>query len=206
MYNSVEHYLFGIPVYDSRVAGIKLESIQDEITKVLDDVKKTNSFKRPEGWNSSTHLVSDPTFQTDFVRKCPILKEEIHYHVCNFLENIGSYVPINNYKITSSWLTQTQKGQHAHLHAHGENDIAGVYYHTTNEDDGSIFFESPVEVLKSSFCFRHLHKRLRFKPEVGKIMLFPAWLLHGVSENTSDHERISVSFNITFNRFNQTRY
>ncbi len=194
---NVEHNLFGIPVYEGQAAERRFNSIQTEIEKTISQT----TFNRPTNWNTSTQSVSDPSFNTDFIKSCPNLKTEIHYHICNFFDKIDSAVNVNNYKILSSWITKTDKGQHAHLHAHGEHDIAGVYYYKTNGNDGSIFFESPVEVLKNSYCFRHLHKRIRFRPEVGKILLFPAWFMHGVSENTTNNERISVSFNITFNRY-----
>ena len=34
----------------------------------------------------------------------------------------------------------------------------------------------------------------------GGLILFPGWLKHGINMNNSDEERISVSFDITFNR------
>ena len=36
------------------------------------------------------------------------------------------------------------------------------------------------------------------KPEVGKILLFPGWLKHGINTNNTDNIRISLSFNICF--------
>jgi uncharacterized protein (TIGR02466 family) len=33
-------------------------------------------------------------------------------------------------------------------------------------------------------------------PEVGKLIIFPSWLDHGVNPNLSDTDRISMSFNI----------
>ncbi len=32
-------------------------------------------------------------------------------------------------------------------------------------------------------------------PEAGKLLMFPSWLEHGVPQNTTDEERISMSFN-----------
>jgi uncharacterized protein (TIGR02466 family) len=34
------------------------------------------------------------------------------------------------------------------------------------------------------------------QPKVGELLLFPSWLPHFVLPNTSNEERISVSFNI----------
>jgi hypothetical protein len=38
----------------------------------------------------------------------------------------------------------------------------------------------------------------------GLMLMFPSWLEHSVGFNTSDVKRISVSFNIMFNRFGET--
>ena len=36
----------------------------------------------------------------------------------------------------------------------------------------------------------------RFRPEEGRMYIFPAWLEHGVEVNRSDTDRVSISFNI----------
>ena len=33
-------------------------------------------------------------------------------------------------------------------------------------------------------------------PEAGTLIIFPSWLEHGVNQNLSDAERVSMSFNI----------
>ena len=37
--------------------------------------------------------------------------------------------------------------------------------------------------------------------EEGDLLLFPAYLPHGVQENESDEDRIVISFNININNF-----
>jgi len=37
---------------------------------------------------------------------------------------------------------------------------------------------------------------IRMKPEEGRIYVFPGWLEHGVEENQSDADRVSISFNV----------
>ena len=37
----------------------------------------------------------------------------------------------------------------------------------------------------------------------GMLLLFPSYLQHSVDANTSDRERISISFNIMFSNFTQ---
>ena len=37
---------------------------------------------------------------------------------------------------------------------------------------------------------------IEYIPNDGDILLFPAWLMHNTMANTTDEDRISVSFNI----------
>ena len=52
----------------------------------------------------------------------------------------------------------------------------------------------------TTFMLEHLNNNFVIKPKVGKLLLFPSWLEHGVHINHTDHERMSVSFNINFRR------
>ena len=38
------------------------------------------------------------------------------------------------------------------------------------------------------------------QPIQGSMLLFPGYLVHGIKTNTSDHDRLSLSFNIVFQR------
>ena len=63
-----------------------------------------------------------------------------------------------------------------------------------------LFFESPVPNMGGSLVYNGLANRQEFKPEVGRIVLFPGWLQHGIMTNSTDDTRISLSFNVIFDR------
>ena len=48
----------------------------------------------------------------------------------------------------------------------------------------------------------HLWKEVHVDPLEGRIIIFPAWLWHGVEPNESNDIRISVSFNFLQKGFN----
>ena len=50
--------------------------------------------------------------------------------------------------------------------------------------------------------FSKLADNFHVTPEVGKLLLFPGWLQHGVSTNTTSSNRKSLAFNIYFNKIN----
>lgn len=190
--------LFPTPIYVSMVEN--LEEIQNEIDGVMKNLK---FVEPPTSWGK-THLLSQNSSNNsqDFfeVNKMVITESTIMNHVndyCNFLE---FKVP-KRYKV-ESWMTLFNNGDYAHTHNHGSADISGVYYYKTTGDDGDLFFESPVEGALSSSVYAKCVERWKHTPKVGKIILFPGWLKHGVLKNTKESKRHSISFNIFFDRIN----
>ncbi len=194
--------IFGIPIYETYIDPTRLALVQYEIEVALKDLTLNNSFSRPGAWvYQDTHSVSDSTFSTNFLDKYDSkeVKEEIKNAVYNYLDAVR-YDKDYQYKITSSWLTLTKKGEYAHVHSHSYFDISGAYYYKTNGEDGDLFFEHPLDVIKSSMYLKNIPNRMLIKPQVGKMVLFPGWFKHGVKPNQTDNERISLSFNIELKR------
>ena len=96
-------------------------------------------------------------------------------------------------------MTKMEKGDYAICHEHAWSDLSGVYWYKTNGQDGSIYFQTP-NLAQATSIWDARPNHMKFQPEQGRIMLFPGWLRHGVESNTSDNTRMSVSFNITFER------
>ena len=150
------------------------------------------------GWGS-THWLSDPTFNSNLVSDFNLDKfaTEIDIHVKNYCQSVG-YRPKDGtelkYRIVSSWFALFKKGNYAHIHNHGDSDIAGVYYFKKSGDDGNLFFCTPNKAIDSSVLLKT--GRMVVNPTEGELLLFPGWLDHGVQTNDTDDERVSVSFNI----------
>ena len=186
--------LYSTPIY-SEVPIKNFEKIQREIREHLREEK----FNYVGRWGK-THLLSDPTFRSNPLKKSlPLFKEELNEHVKRYCYDIGYY---SEYKIHSSWFTKFTKGDYAHTHSHGHLDISGVYYYKTNGKDGDLFFESPVSAVDSSFVYLHLADHMCHSPGEGKIILFPSYLKHGVRRNETNNVRISLSFNLQFEEGN----
>ena len=114
-----------------------------------------------------------------------------------FSLTIEEYLNIREYFISSSWFALFKKGNYAHVHNHGDCDIAGVYYFKKVDDDGSLFFCNSSQVAE---CSIFKTGRITTNCSEGDILLFPGWMDHGVETNNTDDERISLSFNISFSR------
>ena len=172
----------------------------DEIQFELESCIEKIEFGMVTGWGS-THWLSDPTFNSNLVSDFNLDKfaTEIDIHVKNYCQSVG-YRPKDGtelkYRIVSSWFALFKKGNYAHIHNHGESDIAGVYYFKKSGDDGNLFFCTPNKAIDSSVLLKT--GRMVVNPTEGDLLLFPGWLDHGVQTNDIDDERVSVSFNIRF--------
>jgi len=185
---------FATPVYYNYVAD--KNAIQSEISKVYN----ASSFGQVEGWGNSTHYVSDPTFNSNIIEQHNLvnLEQEIKHNVAMYTAELGGDVT-KKFKIASCWLTRTKPGEYTRIHNHGYSDVSGVYYFKTNGNDGDLVLVAPYTNL-TSMPFAKILDTVTYKPEEGKMVLFPGWLNHTVSENDTNDERISVSFNVYFDR------
>jgi len=200
---SVLYHLFPTPVYAAMVDN--LDVVQSEIDGVCD---KLEFIYNPNF--GQTHKLSAPSFKTNVIGEHNMVNfsEQIHKHIDHYLnaiefEQSGYFNPENplNYKIVSSWMTKFDYRDYAHIHNHGHCDISGVYYYKVGEDKdetGDLFFQSPVPSMITSFTFNHYAYKQCQIPQVGKLLLFPAYLDHGVATNETGYDRMSLSFNILF--------
>lgn len=102
--------------------------------------------------------------------------------------------------MTSFWININPKysfhGDHIHPRAH----FSGVFYVQCPKDSGDILFKDPREV-RLMFPPYYAERAetnadtLQFPPKEGGLIIFPAWLNHSVSQNVSEGDRVSLSFN-----------
>lgn len=200
-HSGVTHH-FGTPLYEAHIDGEVLDSIQLELNAVYTDFCAKDTFKH--NTKSVSHKLSDIEFKSNFIEEYDThaFKRVIDYHLKHYFTDIeldfGKHGRPFDYSITNSWMALNEPNSYAVIHSHGDVDISGVYYFKTNGQDGNIFFETPTKTMKNSYCFRTYHKALEVEPKVGKLLLFPGWLEHGVATNQTNDDRVSISFNIKF--------
>tara|TARA_B100000902_G_C27251009_1_gene885262 strand:- start:53 stop:622 length:570 start_codon:yes stop_codon:yes gene_type:complete len=181
--------LFSCPVYKSEVNDY--DNIQEEIARSLDKLpfKPNPYFGQPNKLTGFDINILDEYSFTSF-------KKELINHLKIYCQD---RIPNNSdYFIRSSWIAQFETGDYGGIHDHGYSDISGVYYYKKNDDDGNIFFQSPLLQAESSYCFISPYYQL--PTEQGELLLFPGWLKHGIHQNNTDDDRISLSFDIVFTR------
>lgn len=182
--------LFPTPLFLGQVEDLALISF--EIESALQRV----TWHERTDWGT-THLLSTLDFNTDVVSELELttldreLNKAIELHMKDFGFEYESYT-------RSSWFAKYEKGHYAQVHNHGFTDISGVYYHSVGDKGGRIWFENPCLAAHTSMVFPP--DRAMFVPQPGLIIQFPGYLYHGVQSNDSDTTRISLAYNIYFNR------
>lgn len=162
-------------------------------------VNKSNTAELGS-WHSATMLHKNPDYQ-------PLLTEVDA--VLSRMSNELSYAKDQVLKVTTMWSIINPPGNGNRAHIHPNSLWSGVYYVQTPEKSGKIEFIDPRSALiMNQPKYENKKKRPRecwtkvnYKPVSGRMLIFPAWLYHGVDINMSKEkgraaDRIIVSFNI----------
>ena len=191
-----EHW-FPTPIYYNYVDDV------DEVQKELYEIMKNISFHktRRSSWDKNSATFSDEYNEGEsFLKKYnpSLFLNELQKNISLYFRDLD-FCPIRHNVdiiIKDSWLTRTQKNEYHHRHLHSCSEISGVYYIKTNGNDGNISFSIPTLAFYPSRCFGNCVNPISYKPEVGKLLLWPSLIEHGVVSNQTDDDRISLSFNI----------
>lgn len=110
--------------------------------------------------------------------------------------DVVNYMPVMN----SLWGNINPRFSYHRDHLHPYSHISGVFYVNIEPGASAISFKDPrmgrwmmppaADGTRAENTFF-----AKIKPEDGKLLLFPAWLEHGVEQNLSDTDRVSMSFN-----------
>ena len=100
--------------------------------------------------------------------------------------------------ITQSWLNRNSKGESHHVHRHPNSMFSGVWYPQIYESSPPIQF-TKTEQRDVGFHVKKINmfnsQSFLLNLKMGDLIFFPSNLIHSVSPNYSDEERISLSFN-----------
>ena len=133
------------------------------------------------------------------------LNEDVRCFIYNWWINISpkDSNPDSVIPKTATWLYSTNI-----MHVHPHSYISGVYYVKCNpEEHSGIRFSTPLKVkgamwgdniepTKNQGVNYFTASSWLYRPETGKVILFPSWLEHSVGENKTDDIRVSIAFNI----------
>ena len=151
-------------------------------------------------WHSATALHKNSAYE-------PIMAE-INAALARISEELN-YASSHVLKVTSMWSIINPPGNGNRAHIHPNSLWSGVYYVQASDSGGKIEFIDPRTVLiMNQPKYEGKKKRPRecwtkvtYKPVAGRMLIFPAWLYHGVDPNTSTKtgragDRVIISFNV----------
>lgn len=131
---------------------------------------------------------------------------EIFQMVQGIYDELG-YDPDFEPVCDSMWANINSRYAYNRHHTHPHALWSGVYYVQAPDDCGLLYFTDPrpqTQVLTPYYDADRRHpstwNEVFYQPQEGRLIVFPAWLVHAVHPNLSSEEgesgeRISVSFN-----------
>lgn len=162
-------------------------------------VNKSNTAELGS-WHSATNLHKNPAYE-------PLLSE-IDAALARISDEL-SYAKDQVLKVTSMWSIINPPGNGNRAHVHPNSLWSGVYYVQAPEHAGKIEFIDPRTVIIMNQPKYEAKRRrprecwtkVNYKPVAGRMVIFPAWLYHGVDTNMSKEKgnagnRIIISFNV----------
>ena len=162
-------------------------------------VNKSNTAELGS-WHSATGLHKNSDYEP--------LMAEINSALGRISDEL-CYAKDHVLKVTSMWSIINPPGNGNRAHCHPNSLWSGCYYIQAPEGAGNIEFIDPRSALiMNQPKYEHKKKRPRecwtkvnYKPTPGRMVIFPAWLYHGVDTNMSKKkgpagDRIIIAFNI----------
>ena len=162
-------------------------------------VNKSNTAELGS-WHSATNLHKNADY-------APIMAE-INSALARISDAL-TYSKDHVLKVTSMWSIINPPGNGNRAHCHPNSLWSGVYYVQAPENAGNIEFIDPrTALVMNQPKYETKKKRPRdcftkanYKPVPGRMIIFPAWLYHGVASNVSKEigragDRIIISFNV----------
>lgn len=134
--------------------------------------------------------------------------ENIVHNAASDYLNITGRVPFENKggMWIAPWATVWHENRYHEMHVHPYSMLAGTYYPYADSESAAIKFMSPYfnscqhDTIPVSST-EHVER-----PVTGTLLLWPAWLLHGVSQQGKcSKPRVAISFNIDYNYHNGVR-
>tara|TARA_B100000686_G_scaffold140403_1_gene148027 strand:+ start:296 stop:931 length:636 start_codon:yes stop_codon:yes gene_type:complete len=197
--NVVEMFPTYVWVHDLKEGHAK--KICDQIFKSLKpNIPDKEQLKGGHSLQSENELHKKPVFK------------DLMAHVDVAAKNILHFLGKNQSAlvVTGCWANVSVPSAYHKEHSHPNNFLSGVFYVKTPKGGDTINFHDPrpeAHVIAPSFeePLSRNYSTMFVEAKPGRMMIFPSWLRHSVDPNASDELRISVSFNMMFERYAETQ-
>ena len=175
--------LYFVDIYDAK----ENETYKQELLN-LSKIEPGNIRSNRNGWQSDITLWQNEIFK-------PLL-EKSSMIVQSIISDLSPNRP--EFVIRAMWGNINPKGGYNFTHVHPSGWMSAVYYVDLPKGAPGIAFEDPRPARMMDFQRSCLiaDEYYGHDPKTGQLVLFPSWLPHFVNPNTTDQNRISISFNV----------
>jgi uncharacterized protein (TIGR02466 family) len=173
---------------------------------MIDADPKGRTLSNEGGWQSQD-------FRPGIYAEMKILEDAILEQAKHCVRDFGFNEEFCFPIIENFWFNVNRKYNTNMVHIHDASFVSGVYYLQAKPGQGKItMYKNSMQ----DFCtvssapisrFTAISaSAISYEPLTRRLIIFPGWLPHGVSVNTLDEDRISVSFNVKLIRTDDARY
>lgn len=194
---------FGIPIYDIEIDGF--EARQQSLVDVILALREQDAGSKVSnqgGWHSKNNLHQSGNADISW------LVSEIQKKSVACIRHSKTSAENARLGLAACWANVNESGDWNAPHAHFPADWSGVCYVQVNrqsveavksDKDGDILFFNPLPIGPQYRRPPTINRR----PQNGRILLFPAYLVHMVAPHFETDPRISIAFNFRVSVPNQ---
>ena len=182
------------PQFYSDYFDEEFHTYKKELISLIDELSAEDgrTVSNKGGWQSENY---HPKFKPEF------FKNEYGMRVVDFILSSATSLlnPMFAAKISGLWINVNPPGSYNEEHIHPNCLLSGVFYVRVPENSGNLTFVNSSEqrMPLSPFLSEHtIDSDYEVKPYDGQMILFRSDLRHKVGTNQSQHNRISIAFNL----------
>lgn len=195
--------LFATRLYHSKLKGIDPDELEKSCLVIAEDDDAGQDWCEANDFPGYTSYAS----LTDLPWRFPIfadLVKQLDKHVKSFAKDLAFDLDGKKLKLEDIWINVLPEGGIHTAHIHPHSVISGTTYVAMPQGASAIKFEDPRLAMMMAAPARlkdapeDLRSFIYVTPEVGDVLLWESWLRHEVPMNMAEEERISVSFNYSW--------
>ena len=195
--------LFVTRLYHATLDGIDADELEKSCYSIAEDDEAGQEWCEENGYPGYTSYAS----LTDLGWRFPIFADVIKAvdaHVAAFAEDLQLNLDGRALKLEDLWINILPEGGTHSGHIHPHSVISGTTYVAMPDGASTIKFEDPrlPMMMAAPARVKDAREELRtftyVAPAVGDVLLWESFIRHEVPMNMSEEDRISVSFNYSW--------
>lgn len=191
---------FPTPIWWEDTDDIAIDPILKLCYRLRDDDPIGRTLSNQGGWQSQD-------FEPDAHPELADLYKKILNQVENCIRDYGYDENECQFGIPNMWVNINGENHTNSVHIHDNAFVSGVFYVKAEPGHGPINLykcHSQDYIVASQAQIKRYTpisaSAMSFQPAVGKLIMFPGYLPHGVERNETTSDRISISFNVKLMR------